>query len=345
VSTQPATWPRNTPSEIAIATRIAMLSAASRTCPLTGRTEDQDALLELLRMGTRPDRVEGRSFPQFLASAVERIRRLAETEIADPDAVEQTLTDIDACEPQDLIGYMYAHLMQLASEVYCEVLGGSLDVPLDRAVLPQAPMDYPFHVAGKALPGGSVVMLNLYVAGFDLRALALVPRILAHELVCHIGAGHAGIWKRTPVPDFRAFFSDGFMDCAAWRLLLMWLEDGALPDVTPVGHLSEAEVPYAYRRPDVFTAGQGAWSNCRRATNARLRGDPALDPGDAALWRASCEEAVIGAALRLNVCDCHIEPKDRFVHRARQPTPALETFAEIAVGQATPSDLFGDVLD
>jgi hypothetical protein len=338
-------WPKTVPLEIALAARIVMLSAASRTCPLDGRTEDQDMLLDLIRLGTRPMHVEGQSFSEFLSSAVAHLEKLVKTEISDVGAVEETLVDIQACKPQDIVGATYTRLAELASEVYAPILDEPLAVPLKRTILERAPKDHPFHVTGQVPGSRKIVMLNLYAAGFDLRSLALVPRILAHELVCHVAARHTGMWAETPIPDFRAFFSDGFMDCAAWQLLLMWLEDGELLEATPVGHLTESDIPYAYKRPEAFSAARGAWGNCHKATGTRLADEKSGDPADMARRRAYREGNVITAALRLNACAYHIEPKDRFVHLARKSRSlAIERFADVAIGNATAPELLGEIL-
>ncbi len=298
-------------------------------------------MLELVHASTSPDWVDGRSFPEFIENAQERIGRLSKDAIANPSAIEQTLADIYAAEPRDPIGETYTSLLQLTSELYHGLLEEPLNASLQLEVLPQAPSGYPCNVSGGVADRSNEVMLTIYEAGFDLYALALVPRVLVHELVCHIGARHVGVWERTPKPDFRWFFSDGFMDCAAWKLLLTWLDGVSIADLTPVGHLSEADVPYASLRPDAFRAGKGAWSNCERAT--RLRIDPAPN-GDRAQRRAASEDAVIRAAVRLNAWEHDIQPKDRFVHLARQPVEAVtQAFAEFAVGNAPPSNLLGDL--
>ncbi|HEY6780585.1 MAG TPA: hypothetical protein VI111_06490 [Thermoleophilaceae bacterium] len=330
--------------EIAIAARIVMLSAASHTCSVAEPTEIQDKLLKLVDATTHPSHVEGRPFPGFLKSAVESFCDQAESQIVGAD-VGATVDAVAACEPRDVVGEMYEDLRQLVAKVYDEALGDPIEVPLVRNVLPEAPAERAFRVSGHVPPHRKYVTLNLYVRGFDLGALALLPRILAHELICHVGARHVGTWTQKPDPDCRAFFSDGFMDCAVWHLLMTWLEGDALSSITPVGHLTEVDVPYSFLRPHAFRAGRAAWSNCGTATNARLRDDSSFDPRTAAILRAAAENAVADTALHLNACDCSIERKDRFVHLAREPQPEVtECFAEVAVGQAVPLDLFGEVL-
>lgn len=320
-----------------------MLSAASRTCALDGRSSGEEKVLDLVHMATALDQVEGQSFPDFLASAVDRMRQAAETLVRDP-AVAPTLVDIYKCKPRDIVGEIFDELVDLASMAYKEVLQESLDVPLDRTVAFEGPEGEGFHVSGRVPSSRQYVMLVMYTRAFDLRSLALVPRILAHELICHVGARHLNIWQRTPNPDFRSFFSDGFMDCAAWRLLMQWIDVGALARFTSAGHLFEAESPYAQRRPHVFHAGRGAWANCDTATKGRMLDGKAPAGRGLAQLRAEAEEAVLRAALELNGTNMHIEPKDRFAYRARmRMAVATDRFVDVATGVVAASGLLAEM--
>lgn len=294
-------------------------------------------------MSTESDHVEGRSLPEFLIGARERLHSNAALNIKDIDALEATLADIDACEVTDVVGEIYASLVGLASKVYRAVLGESFDPPLLRTVITSRE-SRDFYVRGEVPASRGTVMLSMWESGFDMLSLALVPYILAHEIVCHIGARHTGIWEEVPDPDVRHYFSDGFMDRAAWLLLMQWLHEGTVPELTPVGHLSEAETPYAAKRPDAFKAGRAAWSNCGATIATRLRDDGDDGRRRAALG-AEADEAIIRAALRINTVGCDVRGKDMFVHRARIPDDAVtSTFADVALDDAAPGDLLEHTL-
>jgi hypothetical protein len=193
-------WPANDAKEIAMATRIVMLSAAARTCPIGGHNRDQDKLLNLLSMSTDVGHVEGQSFPEFVADAQQRLSDGARKLIPDRDAVSRSLADIEACEPADIIGKTYERVVDLASEVYRSVLHETLDPALEREVVLTGSARSKLHVSGGAFSRRNVVSLHLYASGFDLVALALVPYILTHELICHVGARHIGSWEEHLIP-------------------------------------------------------------------------------------------------------------------------------------------------
>lgn len=343
-SVQSEAWPAEDPLEIALAARVAMLAAASRSCILDGQSPAEEDVLDLIRRFTNVDKVEGRSFPDFLAAAIDQMRYAEKTLISDRIVVARTLDDVYGCEPRDVIGEIFGELVELASVTYNGVLSETLNVPLNRFVEFEGPKENGFHVAGGVPESRRYVALCLYARRFDLRSLALVPRILAHELICHIGARHSKPWLRPPDPDIRSFFSDGFMDCAAWRLLIQWIGTGALAGFTTAGHLSEAEGPYAARRPPVFEAGRGAWANCDAATKGRMLDGMAPSGGDVARLRGEAEDAVMRAALELNGAVVPIEPKDRFAYWARKGmNEAANLFVDLATGAATVSELLDEM--
>jgi hypothetical protein len=313
-------WPREVAKEIALATRIVMLSAAAKTCPMYDRTDDQDAVLDAIAKVTRTKHVDGRPFAEFLDDARARLRTVAEAQVDDDDAVEETLQDIENSEPEDLVVQVYDALVPLASEAYEQTRPGTgfERPPLRRKVM-ETGGERPFYVKGHVPSSRSEVVLNLYPYGFDLTALALIPYMLAHELICHIGARDHGGYPVQPDPDVRDYFADGFMDRAAWYLVNNWLESESIPDVTPIGHLEEGEVGYAASRPPIFQAGRGAWKHCRKAVRARVA------TGDR-------DDTVIRGALSLNVCECDIRKKDEFVVCARHGRfEVTRRFVEVAL--------------
>ncbi len=320
-----------------------MLSAAAKTCPPEGGTDGQRALIQCIQLATRAENVEGQTFDMFLSHAIATLRDLAATVLQHDSKIKRTIEDVEASTPRDTIGEMYSQLVQLVSNAYADALGENIDVPLERTVRMTPPKDAPFDLCGHVPQTRTAVMLVLYLADFDLKSLALLPRVLAHELVCHVGARHTDLWEQPPTPECRQFFSDGFMDCIAWRLLLIWLDTGDIPSATVVGHLEETEVPYAYHRPEIFSAGRGAWGNCRAAAVRLGSVSRNSNATDSARNRAAAEYAALEAAMRLNASVSSIRPKDRFALSARTAETAATTrFAELVSGHATPGQLLED---
>jgi hypothetical protein len=334
-------WPGEDPAAIALAARIVMLSAASRTCILDTCSAEQQQLLSLLQMTTDIRLVRGRSFPEFLAAAQRHLG--ADAANYGLETVADTLEDIAASEPVDLVGDLYRSLVELASEVYEQPLGQRLNPTLCRTVRATGPHQREIAVRGAARRRSNEVELLVFLSGFDLAALALVPRILAHELICHIGARHTGDWADTPEPDVRAYFSDGFMDRAAWRLLTTWLDAGAIPNSTPLGQLTDKELEYSARRPLAFKAGMRAFDNCLSKTTEQVKRRLAQGPTSWAQVASLSEDASIRAAVRLNACGSHIVNKDWFVHFARgEERKKAASFALVAAADVDPSPLLED---
>jgi len=338
-------WPRDDPVEIAFAAKVVMLAAASRTCAVDPPSQDQRDLLDEVSRVTARRHVQGRSFREFLDDAKGRLRRRASEEHFDDGSAAATLDDIGVAEPVDLIGALYGDLVRLASDVLAPALGEPIDPPLIRQVLEHGPANRPFPFEGRVPASRGRVMLSLYLARFDLRSLALLPYVLVHELVCHVGARATLAGDYPPDTDIRMFFADGFMDRVAWSLLVLWMDSGALVHDVPVGHLAESDIEYASRRPAAFRAGRAAWSNCTGALSGRLREErenrDSLSLSDLAAVRADAQGRAIEAALRLNACACGVAEKDAFVDMARSnDASATGTFADVARQGATPRELF-----
>jgi hypothetical protein len=342
-------WPGQDPVAIAIAAKIAMLAAASRTCAAEPSSQDQRDLLEEVGKVTARKHVGGKEFPEFLADAKVRLETRAHEERLDSGPVGETLNDILAgAKPVDIVGALYADLVHLASEVCKDALGERFNPRLEREVLEDGP-DRPFPFRGGVPASRTYVSLVLYAADFDLRSLALIPYVLTHELVCHIGARHIGHGKRAPDPAIRMFFSDGFMDRVAWLLLMLWIDSKQLEHDVPVGHLAESDVEYASRRPHAFRAGRAAWSNCTAALSARMHEDVATSERavsaipamrQAAEIQSSAVARSIETALRLNACASGIAEKDEFVETARASGGWITgLFADVARRQAEPLQL------
>jgi hypothetical protein len=334
-------WPSDDdPAAIAVAARIVMLSAASRTCHLASCNKPQETLLSLIPEVTELEQVRGQTFPTFLASAKARLHKVARA-LGIDGAVSETLADIIACPPTDVVGTVFDRLVDLASEAYEQpLMGQRLEPVFSRQTLCGKPYDRPLAVRGRVLRRSKVVEMVMYLDGFDLAALALIPRILAHELVCHIAARDTPGVRRDAAPSpFRDYFPDGFMDRAAWILLLRWLHGGAFPNVTPVGHLSVKELEYSAEKAKAFKAGIVAFDNCVVRTSAHVQPAETMDMDRYAYIRAVSEDKSIRAALALNACDEDIQRKDLFVHEAREDEMA-EWFALVAAEGEEPKSLF-----
>jgi hypothetical protein len=329
----PDTWPRDEDAPaIALASRIVLLSAVAGTCPISGRTYDQGTLLQQIERATQSEMVEGRTFSEFLAWAQGDVHGVR---LKKPADAADTLAAISASEPVDFIGEIYQALVVRVSEAY-ECVGQTLAPPRLHRKVRNGGAALPFQVSGKVPSNRGVVMLNLYPA-FDLEALALLPYVLAHELVCHVGARHVGEWKLPLDPDVKEYFSEGFMDRAAWFLLMQWSGADELPTVTPIGHLAEVELPYAIARPGPFRAGRAAWENCTKVVASRL-----LDAS--VRGRTTTMGAMLDVALALNASDTDICGKDVFVALARDPQSAvMGHFGDVALGEIDPPSFFSKV--
>jgi hypothetical protein len=326
-------WPGDDPSAIALAARIAMLSAAAQTCPVSDLSPDEALLMALILKATSTANVNGHSFAEFLSSAKETVTN-AVTDIELATLSPGTLLNIETCRAEDLIGAIFSELVVFSSRFYESVCGEGFNPSLKRQVVRDSSRTRRF-VAGAVPSKRDEVYLILY-SGFDLAALALTPYILAHELICHVGARHSGLWERAPDPDVRDYFSDGFMDRAARYLLMTWLHE--LSVLTPAGHLAEEDISYESERPHIFRAGAAAWRNCEVELRSRLRGR--RQPGTSV-----ATDLASRGAISLNASPEDVTGKDRFVYFARTNRPnILAAFASLALGRATPSDLLVDAL-
>jgi hypothetical protein len=310
-----ADWPGEDARAIALAARVVLLTQASRTCSLSSPTEDERDLLSLIGLASDLRLVRGRSFSEFLDFTKRKVARDADD--AGLDEVGPALEAIAAAVPADPIGELYAELVSLASAAYAPALVEPLDPALRRSVLDTEAHTREVAVRGGVRRFGNEVELIVHLPCFDASSLVLVPRILSHELICHVAASDVGHWPETPVPDVRTYFSEGFMDRAAWRLLASWVDGGELATAFPLDQLSGTELEAAADRPIVFKAGRRAFDNCMAKTTDEVKRRVAVC--STAHWavRTQSEEASIRAALRMNTCRSDIASKDWFVHFAR----------------------------
>ena len=235
-------------------------------------------------------------------------------------------------------------MLKLAGDAYAAT---PLDKPLNPGLRRNVLLTEP-HIRDVAVRGGvrkyeNEVELMVHLRQFDLKALNLVPRILAHELICHAGARGTGAWGPRPKPDVRAYFTEGFMDRAAWRLFMIWWEDGDLQTELSLEQLSGKELDNSAERPDVFPAGRSAFDKCFAKTTEHMKRRVEGGPATPKLVRRDSEEATIRAALRMNTCLSDVTKKDRFAHYARADERAkAATFGLVAVEDLDPAPLLDD---
>jgi hypothetical protein len=334
-------WPGEDPAAIALATRVVLLTAATATCNLGSCSPDQRELLALAQMATDMRLVRGRPFSEFLEAAKSQLALDVASHGLEDAA--KTLADMERCKPADPIGDLYNRLVCLVSDAYAEPLGEPLNPTLRRKVLDTEPHLRDVPVRGGVRQWGNEVELLIHLPRLDLAGLTLVPRILAHELICHIAARHTGGWVNTPVPDVRTFFSEGFMDRASWRLFMTWLDAGELPTSLPLEQLTGTELEDSADRPIVFRAGRRAFDNCLAKTTQHMKRQLADGPTMAAQLRAVSEDASIRAALRMNTSRSHVMNKDWFVHFARGEERAkAASFGFVAAEDIDPGRLLDD---
>jgi hypothetical protein len=321
-------WPGDDPNAIALAARIPMLAAAAKTCPVSKLSSDQAQLLTLILRATDSQNVAGQAFPEFLSAAKQSFSVAAANNNLTTISLD-TLKAIEACPADDLVGAVFAQLVAFVSELYEGTSGEQFNPALKRQVIRHSDREDRF-IVGSVPSKRNEVRLIMY-SGFDLASLALAPYILAHELICHIGARHSGAWEETPEPDIRDYFAEGFMDQATRYLLMTWLDE--LPELTPAGHLAEEDIEYAHERPHAFRAGAAAWRNCELEIRRRLREQVVSSTGVATDFASK-------GAIALNASSEDIVGKDRFVYFARANRATfIATFAGVALGHSRPSDL------
>lgn len=316
------TWPTGSATDVALATRVAFLSAVSESIPLHHQTKQQNQLVQSIIWSTDP-RENG---DIDLAKCMDRTRTLVADRIgalAPNHNLHYILDKLDFVEPTDAVSVLFEAIRGRVQLAYDK----DLDVPLRPRVV--RANDRTFAIRG-AVPGSRECVDLIIYEHFDMRALALLPYILTHELVCHVAAQHSGSWPEAPDPDIRDFFCEGFMDRAAWTLIFDWLEDGDLPSLSPAGHLAEAETPHAIERPMAFSAGKAAWWNCISCTGAHRSSVAA---------RYSAQQLVLSAALALNSSNHAVTVKDTLIsNMLGRDNGVASAFAAMAVGEQLPDE-------
>jgi hypothetical protein len=311
--------------EVALAARIALLSA-SGLHPDDKPTPEQDQLASFIMWATDVELVDGRGFGEFLEDAQRRVaddvRRRTNVRTALPDATAA----LQDARPVDVVAEIYGKLAQFAAAEYARPELARL--PLERVVVD--PGTRPERVSAAVPDSRSKVMLTLDT-GFDLVALALLPRVLAHELVCHAGAGHPS----TGPLSTTQLFEEGFMDVTSEVLLLRWLEDTGLHDLAPAGHVAAGLVHRYHTRPYALRAGREAWTLCRIAVGRDLGRRPG--------GPRTAETATVQGTLQLNATGDDIRDKDEVVDRVRQGrSHQVERFVRLTRDEITAEDVIAD---
>lgn len=174
--------------------------------------------------------------------------------------------------------------------------------------------DHPGY-AIRALTAGGEIRLMIHAAGFGPSALAALPALLVHELVCHVPA------RQHPV-DNRSPFAEGFMDWAARYYGRVWA--ARLPAPQAAIYVENEERLYeavASSEPQLATVR-------RRGRRAAQYLAIALEQHHG-YEQARAQSAVASLAVSLNVVDAPTYAKDGFV--ARLPYSEDEHLPELVV--------------
>ena len=156
-----------------------------------------------------------------------------------------------------------------------------------------APDIYSIDACTTLVNGQPQVELQIFLSEYDASCLMAVPRLLAHELICHVHANDDAI-------DNRSVWAEGVMDWTATRLWEQWCMALALP-AGPVLHHGRAIS--AKRHPAFRAIGHDAAYNlCQWLTR---RGLPV----------ALAEQKVVRLTLELNVADRPLDAKGELVSR------------------------------
>jgi len=325
----PEPWPNDDdPWQVAVAVRIALFDA-SRLFPSSQPSKEHAQLANYIVWSTDAEEVYGRGFAELLTDAQRQIERDLQAHPKVAQALPDETTGLRCADPVDVVGDLYEGLRRLTADAYGRP--GIAGLPLDRFVV--AAGDRQNHVTGRVPASRSRVMLKLDL-GLDLTSFSRVAWVLAHELVCHVAAGHTGEHGQGDDISKRQFFEEGFMNRTAATLLMRWRELETMAGLVPAGHLSVTEVFAQHSRPEAMEAGRAAWQECRVAVGRDLR-RRRLPLADAA------EAITADATLVLNLSDDDIRRKDRFVSRARNGNvDKLSKFVQLTKGKVTPRDVF-----
>lgn len=153
---------------------------------------------------------------------------------------------------------------------------------------------------------------------------AVLPRLLSHELICHVGAADPDS------PNSLSEFAEGFMDDASMQYLARWL-----PDLEPGLH--QAALGHAVLSDPSFAASDpgSRAARClgRKAVHILVEQcDPASDRRRA---------IIADLGVDLNACSTSRERKDEFVARVRNRDLRADTgpLSEVLEGRRSPEDV------
>ena len=118
-----------------------------------------------------------------------------------------------------------------------------------------APDIYSIDACTTLVNGEPQVELQIFLSEFDASWLMAVPRLLVHELICHVHAHDDAI-------DNRSVWAEGVMDWTATKLWEEWCTNLALsagPSLTTAGRLALSAIlssaPLVTMPPTTFVSG------------------------------------------------------------------------------------------
>ncbi|MFZ0168070.1 MAG: hypothetical protein WAL64_01455 [Candidatus Dormiibacterota bacterium] len=156
-----------------------------------------------------------------------------------------------------------------------------------------APDIYSIDACTTLVNGEPQVELQIFLTEFDASCLMAVPRLLVHELICHVHAHDDAI-------DNRSVWAEGVMDWTAAKLWEEWCMALGLPAGPVLGHGGAIS---AQRHPEFRITGHYAADNlCQWLTGVGL-------PYTVA------KNKVVRLTLEINVADQPLDAKGELVSR------------------------------
>jgi hypothetical protein len=172
---------------------------------------------------------------------------------------------------------------------------------MGRHPRPHGELD-PYPIGGAKRGSEDSVVLRVWLRGFGPAAYCAIPRLFAHECVCHVPARQRGAVKNTST------FAEGYMDWVAGHLVRGWL-----PAIAP-------GFETAARFHGVAFMAELARARTDEAEARRIGTDAASELStwfqkDAGLPFAVADATVAALGVELNLVNAGLEVKDRFVSR------------------------------
>lgn len=216
-----------------------------------------------------------------------------------------------ACAPCSVLDDLFELLAGKTSDVYGDLSSASCAMtPTWLLAHPRArpgenaPDIYSIDACTTLVNGEPQVELQIFLSEFDASCLMAVPRLLVHELICHVHAHDDAI-------DNRSVWAEGVMDWTATKLWEEWCTNLAL-SAGPV--LDHGRAISSQRHPEFRTTGHNAADNlCQWLTRGGLP-------------YAVAKDKVVRLTLELNVAARPLDTKGELVSRLTllEDDPALQ---------------------